>query len=251
MNELNAPRYATGSLELNFWGDFRQGIVESVNACKSKPVLALILVGLCALDAINTRIPGLGLVEEMLVIFLSYSMIRAEWAKMNAQTTGFRIEDYKGAEVKMVGVAISYGLLCFLFGLLLVVPGVWWGVRSSLAMIFAALEKCSPRECFKRSHELVKGSFWRVFRYVFGGPLFAFLLLIGFYYLILLAAGLSKDHLPPGVDFCAGWMMSVATSLFQLAVTYLLIRMYAYLKRIRELQADPMANMDPKFNRRW
>lgn len=64
----------------------------------------------------------------------------------------------------LVGVALLTGLGVGLGLLLLVVPGIVFAVRWSLAVPVVMLEHASPRAAMRRSRELVRGHGWAVFR---------------------------------------------------------------------------------------
>jgi hypothetical protein len=61
-----------------------------------------------------------------------------------------------------LGISILYTLICGVGFLLLAVPGTYWGVVFLLAPLVVVLEDRDGIGPFRRSRELVSGSFWRV-----------------------------------------------------------------------------------------
>jgi hypothetical protein len=61
---------------------------------------------------------------------------------------------------RVVGALALY-LVIVLVGLVLVVPGIWLGVRCVFAPQAAALDDVGPSDAMRRSSELVQGVWWR------------------------------------------------------------------------------------------
>lgn len=242
MSDWRKPVYAGGRLDLNFWTDVQASVVEVATGLKASPIPAFLLLMMCLVDATDFKIPGLSLAEEVAIIYISYGIIRRVWAKLNAENPTFTPSEFKAAEARMFGVSIIYGFGVLFLGLLLVVPAVMWGVRSSLGIVIAALEDSRSTECLKRSQTLVKGQYWRAFRYVFGGPMLIFLgilaIAIGGYTGVEMLPENSAKVAEYGLDFA----LSITFSYWQLALMPLLVRLYAYLKWEKEVVASDTVN---------
>jgi hypothetical protein len=64
--------------------------------------------------------------------------------------------------LRLMGLAIGYGMLVGLGFMLLIVPGVYWGITYALAISVMAIERVSFSEAMSRSSDLVKGNRGRV-----------------------------------------------------------------------------------------
>ena len=92
----------------------------------------------------------------------------------------------------LVGVALLTGLGVGLGLLLLVVPGMVFAVRWSLAVPVVMLEHESPRAAMRRSRELVRGRGWAVFRVLANVAILSAILSFATRFLAL--AMLGHDH---------------------------------------------------------
>ncbi len=253
MSEWRKPVYADGRLELSFWADARAAMGEVACGVKANPIPALILMVLCLVDSTGLKVPGILIAEEIAVVYISYGVIRKVWAKLNAEDPTFEPAQFKAAEAKMVGVSIIYGMGVLCWALLLIVPAFWWGVRCSLAIVVAALENSEPMACLKRSELLVKGQYWRAFRYAFGGPV---LILLGIL-VISACAYTAVDGLPEGatkvgVSGTIDAILSMSASYWQMMIMPLLVRLYAYLKWDKEVAlTDPVNKGFKPSEPRW
>lgn len=73
----------------------------------------------------------------------------------------------------LLGLTFLYGVLVFLGSLLLIVPGIWLWVLYGLAVPVLVLEPASIRAALRRSRELVRGLWWRIFGIVLLSSLIA------------------------------------------------------------------------------
>ena len=244
MSDFRKPVYASGRLELAFAQDVGKGLAETFSAAKNAKVATLALIALQIVDSFDFRVPGIAIATEVAVVYIAYGMIRKMWAELNAQNCSFTAAEFKGAEAKMVGVSILYGIYCLLLALLLIFPAVWWGVRNCLGIVIAAIENLKPIESLKRSEALVKGNFWLAFRYAFGGPI---LILLGLFGSIagatyaVYSAEIPQDTLKV-VDFIIAFAGGLSASMWQLLSISLLVRLYAYLKWQKAAELDDPVN---------
>jgi hypothetical protein len=90
-------------------------------------------------------------------------------------SVGEALRDAARVFPRVLGAVLLYGLLVTAGGLLLVIPGIWLGVRGYFAAQAAVIDGLGPLAAFRRSSELVQGHWWRTFGYVaLTGILFAF-----------------------------------------------------------------------------
>ncbi len=66
---------------------------------------------------------------------------------------------------KVVGLSIVLGLLLLVLFILLIIPGIIFGVYWIFASLFLVIENRRIGECLDASKQLVKGKWWRVFGY--------------------------------------------------------------------------------------
>lgn len=64
---------------------------------------------------------------------------------------------------RMLGTSVLFGLIMLAGSILLIIPGVYWGVLYGLATVVVALESAGPGRALARSKELVRGAWWSVF----------------------------------------------------------------------------------------
>jgi hypothetical protein len=196
---------------------------------KLNPVPVAFLLLCAALEASNLKVPFLPVAEEVSIVFIAYTLICSQWARFSGLEPALKPGSAGGPEKNMLLASMLWGMGTTLFGLLLLAPGIWFGVRGSLAIVVAAIERRTPKECLKRSEELVKGQFRVALRYAFSGPF----VLGAMYYVALLAANLASAALPEPILPVAAWLLDFALmlsiSVFHLVCIALLVRLYAYL----------------------
>jgi hypothetical protein len=227
-----------------FFPDLKSSLLITWQAFRIQSFCAVLLLILCGMDAFEVKVPLLGLLEEAIVIGISYFVIKMTWRQLQEQ-------DYKtiapasAAVINfMFAVCFLYGLATILLSLLLVVPGVWWAARSSLAIVFVCIENASPIEAFKKSHQLVQGHFWLTVRYLVLGPLAVFLLiLISIVIISGIVDAIANQSTALGRVITAVGI--VAVYCLQLSVSSLLVRLYAYLKFPPKAASGPTQAIDP------
>jgi hypothetical protein len=88
-------------------------------------------------------------------------------------TVGEALRDAARVFPRVLAAVVVYGILVTA-GLLLLIPGIWLGIRGYFAAQAAVVEEVGPLTAFRRSSDLVHGFWWRTFGLVvLGGLLFA------------------------------------------------------------------------------
>ncbi len=201
---------STGDLqrpELRSFKDWFNGLSLIKNAILKNPVLTCIAVVLFIIEEIadkaHHKIPLISLVELFVMVQMSYPIMLSALLSLNSSITNLPQNIDKRISGRLLGVAFLYNLITVLLSLLLLLPGIWWGTRSSLAAVCACLENKNPIDCFKSSHRLVSGNFWLTFSYLVLCPsliliaiFFLLALLLTFLFLVLpqLAQLLTADN---------------------------------------------------------
>jgi hypothetical protein len=136
---------------------------------------------------------------------------------------------------RVVGALAIY-LATVLLGLILVIPGVWLGVRCVFAPQAAALDDAGPRDAMRRSSDLVQGAWWRTLACLLATELL--LLLTGSVVIGSLGATGS------GAVYVAGVIVvqAIATAVTVIFATLLYYDLLARRERAATVRADRMAS---------
>jgi len=135
----------------------------------------------------------LGYVVDMGLVKISLQFCDGIKGKLDDLLSSFDIV------IPFIAASILYGLIIFSGMLLLVVPGIIWGIKFSLYPYFIVEKKLGPIEALKASSRATKGAKW---------DLFLFILLLG---LINLAGALV---------FLVGLFATIPTSMVAFAYVY-------------------------------
>lgn len=125
----------------------------------------------------------------------------------------------------------------FLWGLLIIIPGVVYLIRTSFYNIVIVGEHTAYRAALHRSKDMVRGRTWRVFFYLltfvilFFGPAALFSALFSFIVNTAILSGMSTGLIFLA-DVIGAVLMSVATILFLLVS----VELYAELKKMKPIQ---------------
>jgi len=255
MQSWKSPVYASGRIELNIIGDWISAVGTIANLLVKNPIYAVLLIGLSAIDAIPFTFPGLTLAEELIILYISYSVIKLTWARINGLDEKTVLSEFRGAEKRIVGVSFTYGIRCFLYGLLLVVPGIIFGIRSSIALAVTCLEELPINESFKRSSDLLKGNMWTATKYMFLMPLMFFIFAVGGQ-IGWSAYFDANKSLPSPVDLkvldhAATFIFSFSVSMLQMCTASVMVRMYAYAKGRQDKGAAADAYVSGPETPKW
>lgn len=251
-------------IDLKFFRDWKASLSTVWQSLTANPMLALILAVMCVVENFDIKIPFLALMEEVVILFLAYATIKLTWTQIKPQFEFPGQVDFKGVEARVVGVTWIFGWMTILLSCLLIAPGIWWATRSSLALVFVCLENLKPGDAIKQSQQLVRGNFWKTFRYIIGGPLLVLLAVLAAFVAIYAIGGVIAESLNTpknaeyAFDFLYGIAASVLCSVWQLSVIPLMVRIYAYLKGANAASAAAATSgiystdlIDAKLNPRW
>ena len=230
----------TTESDLVFLRDFRHASQIVRQVLQEKIGFLGMVAGIPAVQVISQlagwQIPFLDMGMEIATIFVSASVIALTYSKLNP---AFKVTDLaQGAETRVFAAGVSYGFRAVLLGFLFVVPGVWFATNNCLATVFACLEDCKAGESMKRSTELVKGNFTRVFIYALFKPFLIWLAIWTIFGLLLFMftkMGNGADKLTQVAEGVL-WFVS---AIFQLMLSSLLVRLYVFLKNSNQSLASP------------
>jgi len=254
MQSWRSPVYASGRLELSVVRDWAAAAGYIIRVMIKNPVYPLLLVAMAGIDSLPVNIPGIAIAEELIILYVSYAVIKMTWAKINNLDENTVYSEFKGAEKRLLALTFTYGIKCLLLSLLLVVPGIIWGIRNSIALAVTCLEELPVAESFKRSQQLMKGNMWIGCGYMFAMPTFFFALILGG----LLGWGMVVDAnnaQPNPLDlrsfgFAVTFVFSLLVSCLQLAIASIMVRMYAYTKgRLEQGSEAYVPDLTPKWNK--
>jgi hypothetical protein len=105
---------------------------------------------------------GLSLFIILPLVTASATLVVRGLGQGEAPTTaGAALRAGLGAFPRVLAAVLTYVVIVFAGFLLLVVPGIWLGVRCYFAAQAAALEGLGPAAALRRSADVVKGQWWR------------------------------------------------------------------------------------------
>ncbi len=104
------------------------------------------------------------IVQAIISSFLGFAMIKLVWqGQVPARE---RATESRTPWIRLCLLEGAYSCITVCLCLFLLVPGIWWGVYSSLAYVLVSIENCGFIESFSKSHKLLKGHFWLAVRYL-------------------------------------------------------------------------------------
>lgn len=112
--------------------------------------------------------PG-SLVVWVLSLVLSLSIIYVLNSKAGKKKLTFGDAVKGGAGFLIAGILVSLLLVVFLIPLfiLLIIPGLIFAIYWTFSFNALVIDKTSVRKSLTKSHEVVRGRWWKVFGYVF------------------------------------------------------------------------------------
>jgi uncharacterized membrane protein len=111
----------------------------------------------------------LSLVGLLIALFLLVQIIKKIIGFLNINTLNsldvalgrsMRRFDNRDERLSFITLTLLIGILTFLGGLFLIVPGIFFMVRSSMAYPIILEEKCSPLDAISKSFDMTRGNFW-------------------------------------------------------------------------------------------
>lgn len=242
---IDGARVSNQLEEPSFFGAWKNGFQYVFAALKARKIVALLLLATCLVDGFDLKIPGIGIVAEVLTLYIAYETIRLVWIAKTGEVDNSTPEDLNkkiaGVEANMFGSTLLFGLFTVLTGLLLIVPGIWFATKASLAMIFVCIENKKPIESIKLSHQLTNGRLWKTMSYMILGPTLALLLtLIPVLILIVPITMIPEGVYLETASTIYGASCSAMGSLFQLSLFPPMLELYRYYKS----QIQPESQID-------
>jgi len=167
------------------WPVFQSNLGVSLGVPAFLIAIPLLVVGLptCIIALIAGVLAGLVnkaliMPVEMLIglialplFALAYSYIRAGWIiitlRMN-KGEECRFGDWKNGRRWLINMTLTMflvGVGTTLASLLLIIPGIFFAVRTSFAAFLVVDEDLGPIEAIKRSNELITGYSWQILLY--------------------------------------------------------------------------------------
>jgi hypothetical protein len=167
------------------WPVFQSNLAVTVGVPAFLVAIPLIVVGIptCIIALIAGVLTGfinknLIIPVEMLIglvalplFALAYSYIRAGWTLITLRMNKGEMchfSDWKNGRRWLINLTITMflvGVGTTLFSLLLVIPGIFFAVRTSFAAFLVIDEDLAPLEAMKRSNDLITGYSWQILLY--------------------------------------------------------------------------------------
>jgi hypothetical protein len=91
-------------------------------------------------------------------VFIDYTIFLAVWSNINDGAPRYDVSN-NDVQWKMVLTQILVNVLTFLLTLLLVLPGIWFAIKSSYSTMMVCVEGRNAKDSVSRSHQLTKGTF--------------------------------------------------------------------------------------------
>jgi hypothetical protein len=128
----------------------------------------IVFSALLAMSLIQAVWPITGIltffVQAIISAFLGFAMIKLVWQdQVPAEQS---VTGHRTPWIRLCLLEGTYASVTFLLCLFLLIPGIWWGVCSSLAYVLVSIEDCGFIESISKSHKLLKGHFWLAVRYL-------------------------------------------------------------------------------------
>ncbi|MCA9816853.1 MAG: hypothetical protein H6677_19355 [Candidatus Obscuribacterales bacterium] len=224
----------------SFFGSWIDGLKYLKAGLIGRKGFSIALLVVCLIDALAPDIPGMPIVEACLLYFIAYEVIQKAWEGKvgNRSDTGEK-RTTAGVETKMFFNSFLYNICTILMGFFLVIPGVWFATRASLAMIFVSIENKGPLESLSMSVKLTDGRFIKSYLYMILGPIGLMLCLFVPVFVTTLATQLLLGEGPMPIIFKAIDLVSLPIlNLLILSIYVPMLDLYRYYKELDESRAN-------------
>lgn len=225
-----------------FFRDWRWGLKHVLFGARKRPIIfSLLVLANWTETAEVVAGPPLFLVRLLSLVMIQYLLYDILMASWNALIVPHSMEldvtektsynEPREMAARLFGTNFLYGLGLIVLLFLLIAPGIWFAVTRSVSAAVVCIEKQKPGQAFGISADLVRGHFWRAFRYLTLGPLGLFLIfLVPSFILGVIVVVLFGEAI-----FDQFWKVVVvvgSTYIFtlQLSVMPLIVCLYAYLR---------------------
>ncbi|MBU2213340.1 hypothetical protein KKC44_01040 [Patescibacteria group bacterium] len=157
-------------------------------------------------------------------------------SKAGRSRTSFAVVRKDGAKyvLNLFITGILRNIFTFFWGLLLIIPGIIYAIRTAFYHVVIVCEDSGYRASLNKSKEVVKGYTWTVLLYFLGLAVVIFLPVIIISGILGEAAAAFDQRLLPGIYIIVSVLMSLAILLFTLAT----ILLYAEIKKLPKLSTS-------------
>jgi hypothetical protein len=156
-------------VQLRWWPDLQSSFsyMKLTFGTQSMAVIAFLVVSTFA-GVVKEASMFAQMIAIVIFLALACDFIRAVYANTLEE------EARKELLLKHGGAPLlSLALLYFLYNIggviglfLLIVPAIWWTVKSSLAIVLVSVEDLGAIDALKQSHRDTRGRFWEVLKYM-------------------------------------------------------------------------------------
>lgn len=233
-----------------FFRDWKWGLRHVLAGARKRPIMVTLLVLLNWIDASEiVKIPlvALRIPEAIMMQFVYYEILMASWKDL--QVSEPEVLDNKEEKdprearemaARLFGTNFCYGLGTLFLLCLLIAPGIWFAVTRCLGVAIVVIEKQQPGVALGLSDELVKGHFWRTFRYNLFFPVGLMVAAtLPVFIVQLIITLLFGEAIATAAEKVAIIFVYSIIFVYELSVMPLIIYMYAFLRE-QKRESIPM-----------
>ena len=238
-NQEPEKQEVSNLVEPGFYKSWYAGLQFLKATLLTRSKLAIAFFAVCIFDALGPAIPGINLVELGLLFFIAHDVIQRARAEKEGRPVEEVVKETAGVETTMFFNSFIFSFWFLLLSLLLVIPGLWFVSRASLAIIFVSVERKNAIDSFFSSFDLTKGHFRKTLGYMFFAPLSIFLAALSPAFFIGLLGALFLE--PAGftstiesLDKLFDLVYFPVLNLLQVSVYIPMYDLYWYYKKLKE-----------------
>lgn len=219
---------------LRWWRDFWRFQPEVLRTLRNSPILVGYLVLSSLICAVHDGLDKLFRVPDAIALMaLSMRLVYEVWAEVSGTPRQDLKLDYKRF-VSALGCHWMYGIGSIIGALFFLVPGIYVAVTASLGIVYVCLEQLGAVMALEASSKLIKGHFWRAFRYL---PSAAIIMGAGIYSCAGVAAilmGIVNEQFAEAIGTKVMYfLVSLALQWAALSIIPLQVRLYQFLKEAK------------------
>lgn len=220
----------------SFYSSWMDGLKYLKAGFLGRKAFSIALTVVWLADALAPTFPGLPLIEICLLYFIIYEVIQKAWeAKASNRSDNGDRKTTAGVETRMFFNSMLFNFSMALMGLFLIIPGIWFATRASLAMIFVSVENKGAFQSLGMSVNLTEGRFEKTFKYMVLGPIGLLLCLIVPVFVASLLAYQSIGAGPMEIVFKAFEVIyNPVVDLFLISIFVPMLDLYSYYKQLDE-----------------
>jgi hypothetical protein len=149
--------------------DWRQDLRPMLQYCRqtvaAKPIMFGAVLTMSLIEALSPGASGpAAFVQSILDCFLGFAMIQQVFQDKVKAEAG--MTQPKTPWIRLMLLETIYGPMVFFLSLFLLIPGIWWGICSSLAYVLICVENSTINASIVKSHQLISRHFGLAVKYL-------------------------------------------------------------------------------------